>query len=827
MRFSSLSVLVVAAASSLPALASGCALDTFGAILDSPNRVDVRVITKTIEAAPSCVYAPVASGAFGGGGVIVEGTQVEYAAGSAPIELDVVGFNAQTQYAQETNWCGNGFGAANAGKCGGGGTPCPNFDADCPSGETCFAFAACDAAPTPNSNFCGVDYASAEANKCGGGGSPCPNGLQGECPSGQSCFTTFACPAVAELQATADASTLSFVSSPAGDFGDLSVVDGALQPGLYNSFYLHAEGTALGDALATGSVRFPGQEIVGIIFDPASLGLSDALFADPSAAYPPPGPDRGWEVASDFQDVFTLSESCDTAVAGLTCLAPADCEAGTNLGITAEGGATHPTPYPQIIPGSMLPGPNGRDNSVVFLVGGDYISANAAEVEGRMVVLGNMEIAPTGANSLVFAGVGSGIVPQDGADFIQVGGDIVNNRDSVAVMALASGGGKITYGGTLSGTGSFALGPQGSLVSDPALDLSAYADILADVNTKADYWATLPPNGAYTGINGGNLATFEAGPDGAAIQVFSIDASELSPPYGINVRLGASLVDKTVLINVNAPPGGVVNVENLVFIDGNGNSNYDIPSSLIQNVIWNFHDATTLNLGSCASTNINCPNHGEFIGSIIAPKATDVLMKLPGMSGRFITSGSVTHDWVGSQFHNYPFAPPTPLPNPPGFPDQCEEECPSGVELVAQIGSVEWPANVPITIDSADGDSVTFTVTNTWSTTTIQNLYTSFDEPAEADVCYLEQSVTNTDSHTYVAKCTSHTKLAIVDLFLEDSDLVAMSDATVGVPVCCHDPEVTPQPAIQYVVKLHCEPLPCPSDEEGNGDTQQGRFLRG
>ena len=54
-----------------------------------------------------------------------------------------------------------------------------------------------------------------------------------------------------------------------------------------------------------------------------------------------------------------------------------------------------------------------RDDSIAFFVKGTYTSHTAAEIEGKIVVLGDFVVKSGGVNSLVQAGVGSGVVPND------------------------------------------------------------------------------------------------------------------------------------------------------------------------------------------------------------------------------------------------------------------------------------------------------------------------------------------------------------------------------------------------------------------------------
>uniref|UniRef100_A0A7R9X0C7 Uncharacterized protein n=1 Tax=Craspedostauros australis TaxID=1486917 RepID=A0A7R9X0C7_9STRA len=810
--------------------------------------------------------------------LFAEKTGLEYTSALGSVNLDVlvselVGGGSRrslslTEFFGYTgsNYCGTGwmdtFNACMTSK------PCPGGqNSECADGQSCFGGITCPtpttygtgAAPVPNLNFCGPTYDDAEANKCGNGAQACPGGTADECPGSQDCFKVSACPGAAYLatEQESNASVKAVGSSPDASFGNPSSLSASLPDGTYSSYLLHADSPAQSTitALLTGSIRFPGQEVVGIMFSSGALSSTDSIFGLSSTQYGGSSANRGWEVQSEFQDFLTVSESCEVDVSALTCPATTatECAITANLGseIGAVGAAysgdeVHDDPFPNINTGTPLNGPNGRDDTTAFLVGGDYLSQIAAEVEGGMVILGDMDIDATGANSLVYAGYGSGIIPHDGTDVIKVGGNINLDRD-VAVMDFASGGGIIRYGGSLTGTGTFKMGPQAQAIQDPNLDLSAYVKVLEDLKAKSEYWATFTPNGDFEGYGYGNQATFQAGADNACIQVFTIEAAELDANWGINVKFDASLDDKTILINVNAPPGGVVTVNNLGFIDGAGNLNYAFSSSVIQNIIWNFHDATVLNLGLCDPTSNHCTS-GEFMGSIIAPKANIVNMALPGQSGRFATSGTVVHKWGGSEFHNYPFNPPCPLPPPDNLPvpPECTtlppgqtdaptsspkpQGCPTGVTLVGQVGSLGWVSgdgSIPIEIVSADDTTVTFTVSSTWNTANVDKLYTQLEEDANglpSTACYLEEAVGMSNGETYTAKCSMYSKTAIVDIYVIDEDLSKQNTGkTINVPDCCHSEAGTPQ-AMHYVAMLQCTPQPCPPGQtstrrlEGRGN---------
>ena len=85
------------------------------------------------------------------------------------------------------------------------------------------------------------------------------------------------------------------------------------------------------------------------------------------------------------------------------------CPKNKNLGDKLSDSAFIDGPYPKIKSNAAA---TGYDDSIAFFVKGTYTSEIAAEVEGKIVVLGDFLIKSGGVNSLVNAGVGSGVVPK-------------------------------------------------------------------------------------------------------------------------------------------------------------------------------------------------------------------------------------------------------------------------------------------------------------------------------------------------------------------------------------------------------------------------------
>jgi hypothetical protein len=89
------------------------------------------------------------------------------------------------------------------------------------------------------------------------------------------------------------------------------------------------------------------------------------------------------------------------------------CPEAMNLGPMLSASTDYQEDFPTLGDSVNLANPIGRDDSIAFFVKGTYTSVIGAEIEGKIVVLGDFIVEPNGVNSLVHAGVGSGIVPND------------------------------------------------------------------------------------------------------------------------------------------------------------------------------------------------------------------------------------------------------------------------------------------------------------------------------------------------------------------------------------------------------------------------------
>ncbi|MFS0695824.1 choice-of-anchor A family protein, partial [Streptomyces nitrosporeus] len=298
-----------------------------------------------------------------------------------------------------------------------------------------------------------------------------------------------------------------------------------------------------------------------------------------------------------------------------------------------------PDPFPGINNGPIA----GRDNAINLYVGNDFfVRGSAVEAEGRVVVLDDVDVdrntADGGSYFVGEAGVGSRVPPPIGADWLTAGHDITI-ADGQQVVAED---GVVRYGGTLAGTV-----VASEVVNDPnaAAPYTALRDQLTEASqcyARID-GQTRPATG--TAVNEVFQTTF-TGDGTSALQVFNVDFDMTGvggAQQGVvfeNIPAGA-----TILVNVigadrtiNTYSGGIDDAT-------------DPLNAYRERLLWNFPDATTVSLNGT----------GQFQGSfLIGNQASDTEVTLPGVNGRFFTTGSLTHTSAasgggGQEFHAYPF----------------------------------------------------------------------------------------------------------------------------------------------------------------------------
>ncbi|NED11882.1 choice-of-anchor A family protein, partial [Streptomyces sp. SID9124] len=325
--------------------------------------------------------------------------------------------------------------------------------------------------------------------------------------------------------------------------------------------------------------------------------------------------------------VFTLGLGAAPAAAatlpgGLGPCVPGDC----------------PDPFPDVNNGPIA----GRDNGINIFVGDDFlVRGRAAEAEGRVVVLDdfdqNKNAEAGGLYNLGIVGVGSRVAPPVDSDFLTAGGNVTvaPGQTLDTTGGLVDELGTVRYAGTQTGT------VTGRTIQDD--DATApYVGLRDELTAASQCYARpdgTPRTATGTAVNEGYRTLF-TGDGTSQLQVFNVDFDLVNPnsPNGSQSIEFAGIPDgATILVNVIG--------ENRVI---NTTSGSDTLGQYRERLLWNLPDATTASfVGS-----------GQFQGSVlVGEQASMTTVSLPGMNGRFFTTGSLTHtsENAGVEFHAYPF----------------------------------------------------------------------------------------------------------------------------------------------------------------------------
>jgi choice-of-anchor A domain-containing protein len=244
-------------------------------------------------------------------------------------------------------------------------------------------------------------------------------------------------------------------------------------------------------------------------------------------------------------------------------------------------------------------------------------SANET-IPGRVAAGGNAILA--GPN----IGLSPPLTPDANRADLVVGNDLtVNNGGTV-------GTGKVTYGGTFTGS----ITAYGGLHhEDPTF---SFADEFTTLEARSAQWADL----AGTPVTGSGYGVMFTGTN-APLNVFSVKASDMEKINGI-VFAGMPATS-TVLINVTMDKanGSFTGVLNAIDLGG-------VPP---ENILWNFLAATSVGVSS------------NWVGEILAPTAAASITN--GTYRGSVAAHDVTINGVG--FEHHPFGgclPPAPAPEP-------------------------------------------------------------------------------------------------------------------------------------------------------------------
>ncbi|WP_329417534.1 choice-of-anchor A family protein [Streptomyces sp. NBC_01268] len=347
--------------------------------------------------------------------------------------------------------------------------------------------------------------------------------------------------------------------------------------------------------------------------------------------------------------VFSAGLSCAVTLAAVPALllgpgsqAAAAAPLPGGLGPCVPGSC--PDPFPEVGNRPLA----GRDAGINIFVGNDYlVRGRAAEAEGRVVVLDdfdqNKDAAAGGLYNLGIVGVGSRVVPPKDADFLTTGGDV-----TIATgQRLETTGGLLDETGTVRHAGTVTGNVTGTLVKD-ANAAAPYTGLRDQLTTASRCYARVdgqPRPATGTAVNQ-NYQTLFTGDGTSALQVFNVDFDLVSSNGGQQGVVFAGIpAGATILVNVLGA-NRTINTYSGALVDAT-----DPLNAYRERLLWNFPDATTIGLNGT----------GQFQGSfLMGEQSSMTTVTLPGINGRFFTTGSVTHTSSatgggGQEFHAYPF----------------------------------------------------------------------------------------------------------------------------------------------------------------------------
>lgn len=239
-------------------------------------------------------------------------------------------------------------------------------------------------------------------------------------------------------------------------------------------------------------------------------------------------------------------------------------------------------------------------------------ASTPSDVEGALVVGGSFSGAtiynnPT-ANQTQPPGFGALTV------FGSTSGNPININNGGSAYVGGSHGAKVNFNG------------GGGYISAPPVTLSS---IETTLNTLSSSLSSLAANSSLPAPN--NNEVISAKPNASGLAVFNVTAADLAAIPSYNFSLNGA---KTVIVNVS---GSSVSF----------NANDESGTTGANNIIWNFYQATSVNLGT------------QIAGTILAPKANVT-------NGNQIDGDLIAASWTGSgELHDYAFdgvLSPVPLP---------------------------------------------------------------------------------------------------------------------------------------------------------------------
>jgi choice-of-anchor A domain-containing protein len=341
----------------------------------------------------------------------------------------------------------------------------------------------------------------------------------------------------------------------------------------------------------------------------------------------------------------------------------------------------------------------GSDEAINVFVGGNMnVVAGAAESEGKLVALGNLDVSRSSAGSynIGVVGAGSRITPPSGSDHAIIGGDITVEDSPLSTIHLGGSDGdetrwgNLVYGGdtTISQGDRLDLTPNGLLIDGGPTVTDPYAALRGTITGISNCAETYEDTGTWESEFG--TATF-TGDGTSMLQVFTVPAD-----------LGTS--GQSVQIAFAGIPDGATTVINMVGVDPNvylNSTALPIVSSLHTRLVWNFPNADTAGIRGSA----------QVPGSIlVGPTTSTTTITTPGTNGRVLLAGNLVHGGGGGgeEMHAYPFNGTLPPCEPAEDVADADTDTESDVDTdvpadVADIGTdTESDVDTDVPADVAD-----------------------------------------------------------------------------------------------------------------------------
>ncbi|HEX5622147.1 MAG TPA: choice-of-anchor A family protein [Solirubrobacteraceae bacterium] len=331
-----------------------------------------------------------------------------------------------------------------------------------------------------------------------------------------------------------------------------------------------------------------------------------------------------------------------------------------------------------------------------FVLGDHRITNN--DVYGRVAIGGDAllnTLAPQGSISL-----GNGLSSKNvNRNDLIVRGDIVSPGNAQV------NSGSVIYAGALQGS----IGAYGSVTRvDPADLPFDFDDVFVRLSALQDSWADLADQKSPEIIGSGDDTRVRFVGTSRTLNVFSVTAATLQRAK--TIQIGVPGGTATTLINVSGSAytstdrpttETTFNVDDPVGtgFEKVGAGDTTSPAGRARaRVVWNFHEATTVQIGSDSTQGPTV--HWE--GSVIAPKATVLLGRSTDffgtlVAGRLEQTGTARLPGLGNGAclppPCEPVGPPTepepePEPQPPPLPSTPIQPSPPGASRPPSTGSV-------------------------------------------------------------------------------------------------------------------------------------------